>query len=147
MAGRGSSKELPRFDSEAMEQAAARCSSASSRTGARRCALRVILRSGQDVGEPGLRVDIVEFGGLDQRIGGGGAAAAFVGAGEGPVVAPDRDSAQRAFGGVVRQAQAAVIKEARERGPALEAVVDRLGGLVLGGEPGTLLAAKPRTRR
>jgi hypothetical protein len=37
-------------------------------------------------------------------------------------------------------AQAAVVEEAGERGPALEAVVDRLGGLAPPGELGMLLA-------
>ena len=50
-------------------------------------------------------------------------------------MAPDSDAAQRAFGGVVGDAQATVAEEASKRGPALETVVDRLGGLTLGGEP------------
>jgi hypothetical protein len=49
----------------------------------------------------------------------------------------------RPFGGVVRHAQATVVEEARERRPALQTVVvDRLSGLVPGGEPGALLAQK-----
>ena len=92
----------------------------------------------EDIGEPGLRVDVVELGGLDERVDRGGASATFVGAGEGPVVATDRDAAQRPLGGIVGDAKATVIEEARERGPALETVVDRLGGLVLCGELGAL---------
>ncbi len=67
-----------------------------------------------------MRIDVVELGGLDERVEGGGAAAAFVGAGEGPVAASDGDTAQLALGGVVRYAQPAVVEEAGERGPALE---------------------------
>ena len=85
----------------------------------------------QHVGKPGLRIDVVELGGLDQGVDGGGAAAAFVRAGEGPVVAADRDAAQGPLGGVVGHAQAAIVEEASERRPALEAVVDRLGGVAL----------------
>ena len=43
----------------------------------------------QHVGEPGLRVDVVELGGLDQGVDGSGTTAARVGAGEGPVLAAD----------------------------------------------------------
>src|SRR6266446_3476505 len=50
----------------------------------------VILQSCEDVGEPGLRVDVVELGGFDQRIDGGGAPAAFVGSRERPVVTAER---------------------------------------------------------
>ena len=85
----------------------------------------VIWQAGQHVGEPGLRIDIVELGGGDQRVDRSGAPAAFVGAGEGPVVSPERNGPQLAFGGVVRHAKAPVIEEAGEGVPAVEAVVDR----------------------
>ena len=109
---------------------------------------RMIRQPGEDIGEPSLRVDVVELGGFDERVDRGGASAAFVGAGEGPVVAADGDAAQRPLGGVVGDAQATIIEEARERGPALETVVDRLGGLVLCGELCALrCAARSSTRR
>jgi hypothetical protein len=38
----------------------------------------MILHARQDVGEPGLWVDVVELGGFDERVDGGGAAAAVV---------------------------------------------------------------------
>ena len=44
----------------------------------------VIRQAGQDVGEPSLRIDIVELGGCDQRVDCSGAPAAFVGTSEGP---------------------------------------------------------------
>ena len=87
-----------------------------------------------------MRIDVVELGGLDECVDGGGAAAAFVGAREGPIPAADSDAAQRPLGGVVRHAQPTVVEEAGERGPALERVVDRLGGLALGGEASALTA-------
>src|SRR5712691_10470882 len=68
------------------------------------------------------------------------APAAFIGAGESPVMTPDCDAAQSSLGGIVRHAQAAVIEITGECGPAAEAVLDRFGGLVLGGELGALLA-------
>ena len=63
----------------------------------------------------------------------------FVGTGEGPVVAADCNATQRPFGGVAGQAEPAVIKEPGERRPALEAVVERPGGLALAGEFNPLL--------
>src|SRR6266436_7677538 len=44
----------------------------------------------------------------------------------------DRDTAERAFGGVVRHAQASVVKEAGEAAPAVEAVANSFGGLAVG---------------
>jgi hypothetical protein len=55
---------------------------------------RVIRQTSQHVRDPSLRVDVVELGGCDQRVDRGGAAATFVGAGEGPVLAADGDGAQ-----------------------------------------------------
>ena len=49
---------------------------------------RVIGQASEHVGEPGLRVEIVELGGGDQRVDRSSAPAAFVGAGEGPVLSP-----------------------------------------------------------
>ena len=73
----------------------------------------VIRQAGEHVGEPSLRIDVVELGGVDERVEGGGASAAFVRAGEGPVAAPDRDGTQLALGGVVGHAQSAIVEEAR----------------------------------
>ena len=61
----------------------------------------VIGQSCEHVGEPSLRVNIVELGSGDQRVDGSCPAAAFVGAGEGPVAPPDRNGAQLPFGGIV----------------------------------------------
>ena len=69
-----------------------------------------------------------------------------IGAGEGPVVAADGDAAQRPLGGVVGHAEAAVVEEAGEGLPALEAVGDRLGDLAVGRELGVLLA-QPGSQR
>ena len=80
---------------------------------------RVIGDALQHVGEPGLQVDFVELGGADQRVDGGGPLAAAVGAGEQPGFAAECDTAQRPLGGIFGEANAAVIKEASEGGPAL----------------------------
>ena len=54
-----------------------------------------------DVGEPSLGIDAVEAGGLDERVHDGGSAAAFVGAGEGIVLAPKSRRTDGAFGGAL----------------------------------------------
>src|SRR5512134_797341 len=100
----------------------------------------MIGQAGEDVGEPGTGVDVVELGGLDQGVDGGGSLGTDIGTSEGPVMAADGDAPQRAFGNVVGHAQAAVVEEADQGRPALQAVVDGLGGLALGGQPGALLA-------
>ena len=64
--------------------------------------------AGEDVGEPGLRIDIVELGGLDQRVDDRGALPTAVGAAEQPGLASERDAAERALGGVVGEADAAI---------------------------------------
>lgn len=83
--------------------------------------------AGEDIGEPGLRIDIVELGGLDEGVDDGGALAAAIGAAEQPCLAAKRDAAQRALGSVVGEADAAIIEEAGERVPALEHVEAGLG--------------------
>ena len=85
---------------------------------------RVIGDAGEDIGEPGAGIDVVEFAGFDQRIDGGRPSATGVAAAEGPVFAPNRNGAHGAFSGVVAHADAAVVEEPRERGPSLQAVVD-----------------------
>ena len=45
----------------------------------------------EHVGEPSLRIDVIQLGGLDQREHRGGAASTGIGAGEQPVLAADRN--------------------------------------------------------
>ena len=99
----------------------------------------MIGQASEHVGEPGLRVDIVELGGGDQRVDGSSAPAAFVGAGI-PVLSPQGNGPQLAFGGVVRHAKPPILEEAGEGVPPVEAVVDRFGRVAVPGEPGTLFA-------
>jgi len=94
----------------------------------------VIWKPGQHVRKPSLRIDFVHLAGFDQGIDGGGTITASVRTGKGPVSSSDRHTPQRSFGGVVRKTDAAVVEEAGERCPAVEEVVDRFGGIVLGGE-------------
>ena len=81
----------------------------------------------EDVGEPGLRIDIVELGGADEGVHRRRPHAAAVGAGEQPRLPAQSDTAQCPFGSVVRKADAAVVEEAGEEVPAPEHVIHRLG--------------------
>ena len=78
----------------------------------------MILQAREDMGEPGLRVDVVEPGGLDQRVDRGSTVAARIRAGESPVLAAHGDGADLALGGIVGHAQPAVVEEARKRRPS-----------------------------
>ena len=94
---------------------------------------------GQHVGEPGLRVDAVELGGLDQGVDRRRPLAAAVRAGEGPVAPADGHAAQRPLGRVVAQTDPPVAQEPGERLPVVECVGDRLADLRLARDPLLLL--------
>ena len=105
----------------------------------------------EDIGEPSLRVDIVELGGLDQRVDGGSTLTAAVGAVEQPCLAAERDAAKGALGGIVLKADAAVVEEPGERIPALQHIEAGLDAIVtarqfgdLLGEPGVELVHQRR---
>ena len=102
---------------------------------------RVIREPRENLGEPGLWVDVVEATGLDKRVDRRCATPSFIGSREGPVAAPHGDVAQGPFRGVVRQADSSIVEEAGEGRPAGEHVADRLGDLVLGREPPQLFSA------
>ena len=94
----------------------------------------------QHVGEPSIRVDIIELRGCDEGVDGRRPSTALVGACECLVATPDRDGAQFALCGIVRHAEAPIVKEARQRRPALEAVIDGLPSIAVLGHPGALFA-------
>jgi len=79
----------------------------------------------QDVREPCLGIDIIELGGIDERVDRGGAPP-FFGSSKAPVAPADGYGAYLAFGGIVGHAEPTVVEEARERSPSFEAVVDGL---------------------
>jgi hypothetical protein len=81
---------------------------------------RIVLKASEDVGEPCERVDVVELGGLDQGIDGGGAMAAFVRASEGPVASASGHGPHGPLGGVVADAGTAILEEASESVPAVK---------------------------
>ena len=94
----------------------------------------MVVDAGEDVGEPSAGIDVVEFAGLDQCVDRSGTTPAAVGAGEDPVLAADSNAADGTFGGVVREADTAIVKETPERWPSLQVIVDRLGEAVLRSE-------------
>ena len=73
--------------------------------------MRHVRHSGKDFGEPGLRVDVVEFGGHNQGEHEGGSFGAAVRSGEEPCRSAKGNTAQGAFGGIVGQANPAIVKE------------------------------------
>ena len=79
--------------------------------------------------------------------------AAAIGAGEQPRLSAQSDAAKAALSGVVRQADAAVVEEACEGGPALQHVVHGLGEIAaarelgpLGAHPGFEIGDERRTQ-
>ena len=76
--------------------------------------------AGEDVGEPGLRIDIVELGGADQRVDDGGALTTAIRSAEQPRFTAKGYAAQGAFGSIIGDADPAVVEEAGERRPAAE---------------------------
>src|SRR3546814_13558677 len=69
--------------------------------------------------------------------------AAAVGAAEQPGFPPQRDAAQGALGGVVGEADAAVLEEPGEGGPAPLHIADGLGDVVAARQPGAGVAHPP----
>src|SRR3954463_4981491 len=91
-----------------------------------------------------LGIEAVELCGFGECVDGGGPGPAGIGTGEQPVLAPQYERADGAFGGVVVEAGAAVAQHEGERLPARERVADgggefaAPGDAALGGfEPGS----------
>lgn len=74
----------------------------------------MIVDTSEHIREPGVRIDVIEFFRLDQRIDEGGALATAFGAGEEPGFPAERDLAQSSLRCIVRYADAAVVKESGE---------------------------------
>src|ERR1700758_2391254 len=88
----------------------------------------------QDIGKPGLRVDIVEPRSLDEGVQNSGTLTTTVGSAKQPGLPTEWDTAQRPFGSVVREADPAIVEEACERIPAAEHVVDGPGEVMVAGQ-------------
>jgi hypothetical protein len=101
---------------------------------------------GDDVGEVLLRIDGVEFAGLDQRGDDRPVLGAAVGTSEERILAIEGDGADRPFDDVGVDLDAAVLEEAGEPLPSREGVADRFGELCLLADQAELLA-EPRLER
>ena len=93
------------------------------------------------VDQPSLRIDVVQLGGLDQREYPRGTLATAVGAGESSGAAAYCNSAQCPFGGIVGQADRPVIEKPGEGRPALQHVVNGLGGVDVARQAGCARSA------
>ena len=87
----------------------------------------MIVDTAEHVGEPGFGIDIIQFCRSDERVDRRCPFAAAVRAAEGPVAAAERDTAQRPLGGIIRETDAAIVKEAGEGVPTLQHVIHCLG--------------------
>lgn len=94
--------------------------------------------SGEDVGEPCMRLDGVEFRGFDERGHGCPALASAIGAGEQMVLATERDRADGALDRIGIELDAAIVEEPGQAIPASERIADCLGKLAARGESGEL---------
>lgn len=94
--------------------------------------IRVVVDPREDVREPGVGIDVVEFGGDDQGVDGGRPFAATIGPGEHPGAATQGNTAQGAFGGVIAEADPAIVQEVRKTIDAGQDIVHRPGGFGLG---------------
>gem|GEM_PF-3311952 len=94
--------------------------------------------AGEHIGEPRFWVDVVETASRYDGEHDGGSIGPTLGTGEGPVAAPERNSSQRALGGIVRETNPAIFQEPGKPIPALQHVIDRLDHLGRFAERGAL---------
>ena len=86
---------------------------------------------GEDVGEVGNRVDVVQLAGFDQRRDSGPMLGATVGARKQRIFPVERDRAYRALDGIVVELDAAIVDEVRQALPARQGVADGFGEFAL----------------
>src|SRR5579871_1629752 len=89
----------------------------------------------KQVGDVGLRVELVELGAFDQGVHGRGAPATGIGASKEIVLAADGDAAQRALSGIVVEGETTIVEAAAERGPSRSHVAEGGGELGPAREP------------
>src|SRR5258707_3491348 len=92
----------------------------------------------EDVGEPRLRIDIVDLAGFDQRGVDGTISSALVRTGEQMILAPERDGPHGALDDVVVDFDPPIVEVAGQARPARERVADRLGEFRFAGDSGEL---------
>lgn len=85
----------------------------------------------EGIGEPDLRVDTVEFGGLDQGGDDGPVVAAIIRTGEKGILAIEGKGSDRPLDGVGVDLDPAIAEEPAEADPAGERITDRIGKFAL----------------
>jgi hypothetical protein len=88
---------------------------------------RMALQTREDVGKPGLRIDVVEARSHDERDHHGGALGAAIRTCEQPSFSSESQATQASFCRIVRQADSSILSKAGEVAPPLKHVVDGLG--------------------
>ena len=96
--------------------------------------------AGEKVCRPGLGIDAIHLGRDNETVHGSCPMAAPIRPAEQPGFSAESNTAQSAFGGIVREADTPIFEEQGEGGPALENVVDRLDQVVAPREPSELRA-------
>ena len=91
--------------------------------------------AGENIREPGLRIDAIHFGRDDEAIHDGRTLSATIGPTKQPGFPAKSDPSQSSFGSIVRQADASVFEEEREARPALQHVLDRFGEVMPACQP------------
>lgn len=107
---------------------------------------RVVADAGEDIGEPGLGIDVVQLRGDDQAVQERRALTPVVRTRERPRLASKGQAAQRSLGSIVGKTDSAVVEEAGEGRAALEHVVNHAGDLVMARQLAPFLA-HPRFQR
>ena len=93
----------------------------------------------EHVGEVGLRIDAVQFAGLDQRGNAGPILRPLIVAGEQCILAIEHDRTDAAFDDVGIEFDAAVIEETDEPVPVIQAITALVGDRRLAGDEGKLV--------
>jgi hypothetical protein len=106
----------------------------------RQPALRDFSDAGEDIGQSGERIDVVEFRCHDQRRHSRRPIGSAFGSGEQPRLTSESKTAQRPLGSVVAQTDPSILEEACKAVPALEQIVDRLNDSGRSRQAGAFLA-------
>ena len=91
----------------------------------------MVADAGEDIAQPGLGLEAVEFGGADQRVEDRGSVTAGIAAGEEPVLSAQGYGPDGVLGGVVGDLQPAVVDIGRQRIPARSRIADGTGEFAL----------------
>src|SRR5579871_433728 len=95
--------------------------------------------AGENIREPGLRIDAIHLGGDDQAVHGSSSPSAAIRSAEQPGLPTKSNASQSSLGGIVGETDAPVLEEEGEAGPALQDVIEGFGKVMPAGELGHLI--------